>query len=144
MIVETELKLHVSPEHLQKLKRHPLLRSLSTDRARTQKLYSIYYDTADLDLREHAMALRLRRVGKQWTIRGMGGFYLCGLFLVCDSEGDCKGTQRFDIGFASSRAKLLAVGGDESAQPRYLLEDLHTLLSQGAKAIHKDSTECDA
>ena len=74
MIVETELKLHVSPEHLQKLKRHPLLRSLSTDRARTQKLYSIYYDTADLDLREHAMALRLRRVGKQWlqTLKGAG------------------------------------------------------------------------
>lgn len=74
MIVETELKLHISPEHLQKLKRHPFLRTLSTGRARTEKLYSIYYDTADLELRQNAMALRLRRVGKQWiqTLKGGG------------------------------------------------------------------------
>jgi triphosphatase len=74
VIVETELKLHISPEHLQKLKRHPRLRSFSTGRAQTQKLYSIYYDTPDLELRKHAMALRLRRVGKQWiqTLKGAG------------------------------------------------------------------------
>ncbi len=74
MALETELKLHITPEHLQKLKRHPFLRSLSSSRAATQKLYSIYYDTADLELRRHAMALRLRRVGKQWiqTLKGGG------------------------------------------------------------------------
>ncbi|MBU1775558.1 MAG: CYTH domain-containing protein, partial [Gammaproteobacteria bacterium] len=65
MAVETELKLHISPEHLAKLKRHPFIRSLSADRARTLKLYSIYYDTAGLELHRRAMALRLRRVGKQ-------------------------------------------------------------------------------
>jgi len=72
--VETELKLHIAPEHLQKLKRHPFIRSLSAGRAITQKLYSIYYDTAQLELRQHAMALRLRRVGKQWvqTLKGGG------------------------------------------------------------------------
>jgi len=72
--IETELKLHITPEHLQKLKRHPFLRSLSSSRAATQKLYSIYYDTAGLELRQHAMALRLRRVGKQWvqTLKGGG------------------------------------------------------------------------
>ena len=74
MTIETELKLHISPEHLQKLKRHPFLRTLAAERAHTQKLYSIYYDTADLELRQHAMALRLRRVGKQWiqTLKGGG------------------------------------------------------------------------
>ena len=74
MIVETELKLHISPEHMQKLKRHPWLRSLSAARASTLKLYSIYYDTADLELRRSAMALRLRRVGKQFlqTLKGGG------------------------------------------------------------------------
>lgn len=74
MIVETELKLHISPEHLQKLKRHPFLRTLSTGRARTERLYSVYYDTAALELRQNAMALRLRRVGKQWlqTLKGGG------------------------------------------------------------------------
>ena len=74
MAIETELKLHISPEHLQKLKRHPWLRSLSAGRARNLKLYSIYYDTADLELRRLAMALRLRRVGKQFlqTLKGGG------------------------------------------------------------------------
>ncbi|MBI5891127.1 MAG: CHAD domain-containing protein [Nitrosomonadales bacterium] len=74
MAIETELKLHISPEHLQKLKRHPIFRSLSAQRARTLKLYSIYYDTNDLELRRRAMALRLRRVGKQWlqTLKGGG------------------------------------------------------------------------
>ena len=74
MTVETELKLHITPESLVRLKRHQFLRSLSSDRARTQKLYSIYYDTADLALRQQAMALRLRRVGKQWiqTLKGGG------------------------------------------------------------------------
>ncbi len=74
MTVETELKLHIAPEHLQKLKRHPFLRTLSAGRALTQKLYSIYYDTGDQQLRQHAMALRLRRVGRQWvqTLKGGG------------------------------------------------------------------------
>jgi inorganic triphosphatase YgiF len=72
--IETELKLHIPPEHLQKLKRHPLLRSLSTTRARNLKLYNIYYDTADLELHRLAMALRLRRVGRQFlqTLKGGG------------------------------------------------------------------------
>ncbi len=74
MTIETELKLHITPENLVRLKRHPFLHSLSADRARTQKLYSIYYDTVDLELRQHAMALRLRRIGKQWmqTLKGGG------------------------------------------------------------------------
>ncbi len=74
MAVETELKLHISPDKLLRLKRHPLLRVHSIERARTLKLYSIYYDTAELTLQQHAMALRLRRVGKQWlqTLKGGG------------------------------------------------------------------------
>lgn len=74
MAIETELKLHIAPENLIRLKRHPFLRSLAASRARTLKLYSIYYDTADLELRRQAMALRLRRVGKQFvqTLKGGG------------------------------------------------------------------------
>jgi inorganic triphosphatase YgiF len=72
--IETELKLHITPENLIRLKRHPFLRSLSTTRARTLHLYSIYYDTGDLELRRCAMALRLRRVGNQFlqTLKGGG------------------------------------------------------------------------
>lgn len=74
MTVETELKLHITPENLLRLKRHPFLRSLSSSRARTLKLFSIYYDTSDLELRRRAMALRLRRAGKQFlqTLKGGG------------------------------------------------------------------------
>ena len=74
MGIETELKLHISAEHLKKLQRHPFVRALTSGRARTQKLTSIYYDTPDLALRRHAMALRLRNVGKQWiqTLKGGG------------------------------------------------------------------------
>lgn len=75
MTVETELKLHIAPEHLSKLKRHPLLKRLSPARATTRKLYSVYFDTPFLDLRQRGMALRLRRAGKQWlqTLKGGGG-----------------------------------------------------------------------
>jgi inorganic triphosphatase YgiF len=80
MTVETELKLRISPEHMARLKRHPFLRSLAATRATTRKLHSIYYDTPDLYLHKHAMALRLRRVGRQWlqTLKG-GGAVQAGL-----------------------------------------------------------------
>jgi triphosphatase len=66
MSVETELKLSLSPEYLERLKRHPLLKSPAGSRAITRKLYNIYYDTPSLELRRNALALRLRRVGKRW------------------------------------------------------------------------------
>lgn len=75
MSIETELKLRIAPEHLNRLKRHPLLKTLALSRASTRKLYNIYYDTPALDLHHRAMALRLRRIGKQWlqTLKGGGG-----------------------------------------------------------------------
>lgn len=74
MTLETELKLHITPENLLRLKRHSFLRTISSGRARTLKLFSIYYDTADLELRRRAMALRLRQTGKQYlqTLKGGG------------------------------------------------------------------------
>lgn len=74
MNIETELKLHLDPAHLALLKRHPLLRALSLQRARTVRLYSVYYDTPGLKLKRHAMALRLRRIGQRWvqTLKGGG------------------------------------------------------------------------
>lgn len=75
MAVETELKLSIAPRHLETLKRHPLLRKLAVGRPVTRKLYSIYFDTPDLALHGHAMALRLRRSGRRWlqTLKGGGG-----------------------------------------------------------------------
>lgn len=75
MPVETELKLRIAPEHMNRLKRHPLLKKLSIGRTFTRKLYNVYYDTPDLELSRRAMALRLRCVGKQWlqTLKSGGG-----------------------------------------------------------------------
>ena len=75
MTIETELKLRIAPEHLNRLKRHPLLKKLATSRATTRKLYNVYYDTPDLELYQRKMALRLRRIGKQClqTLKGGGG-----------------------------------------------------------------------
>ncbi|MBI5437229.1 MAG: CHAD domain-containing protein [Nitrosomonadales bacterium] len=67
MSFEAELKLRIVPEHLDRLKRHPLLKKLSGVRGTTRKLYSVYYDTPDLELRQRAMTLRLRHIGKQWV-----------------------------------------------------------------------------
>ncbi|MDD5181076.1 MAG: CHAD domain-containing protein [Gallionellaceae bacterium] len=74
MSVEKELKLCIAPEHLNRLKRHPLLKSLAITRATTRRLHNVYYDTPDLDLHRRAMALRLRRIGRQWlqTLKGGG------------------------------------------------------------------------
>ena len=75
MAIETELKLRIAPEHMARLKRHPFLRSLSSGRATTRKIYSVYLDTTDLQLHHQRMALRLRRIGSQWfqTLKGGGG-----------------------------------------------------------------------
>jgi len=74
MAVETELKLRIAPEQLAKLKRHPLLGKHQVTRPVTRRLYNIYYDTPKLELHESAMALRLRRAGRQWlqTLKGGG------------------------------------------------------------------------
>lgn len=75
MAVETELKLRIAPEHMERLKAHPLLKQLSAGAASTRALRNIYFDTPDLDLHGHEMALRLRQAGDKWlqTLKGGGG-----------------------------------------------------------------------
>lgn len=64
MAEEIELKLAL-PEIAQRaFLRHPLLRQAS--RKETQRLTNLYYDTPDLALRKHGVALRLRAQGKRW------------------------------------------------------------------------------
>ena len=74
MPVETELKLRIAPEHLARLKRHPLLKAHQLTRPVTRRLYNIYFDTPKLELRQSGMALRLRRSGGRWlqTLKGGG------------------------------------------------------------------------
>jgi len=70
---ETELKLLVPPDAPRRLGAHPLLRSGC--RPVTKKLYSIYFDTPDLDLWRQGVALRVRRDGRRWVqaVKGGGG-----------------------------------------------------------------------
>jgi len=74
MSIETELKLRITPEALAKLRRHALLRTYAVTRPVTRRLYNIYFDTPKLSLHKSRMALRLRRVGRQWiqTLKGGG------------------------------------------------------------------------
>ena len=72
---EYELKLALSPEHAERLRRNPLIRSLASSRGRTRALHSIYFDTPAQSLRRRGMALRVRRVGGRWiqTLKIPGG-----------------------------------------------------------------------
>ncbi|SEN06334.1 Inorganic triphosphatase YgiF, contains CYTH and CHAD domains [Nitrosospira multiformis] len=74
MPLEIELKLRLSPEDAAKLQHHPFLRSLTVSRPVTRKLFTTYYDTPDLYLQKHHMALRLRHIGRKWiqSIKGGG------------------------------------------------------------------------
>lgn len=71
---EIELKLLVNPTDIRRLQRHPLLKALTRQKLPAQKLLSIYYDTSDLDLNKHRVAVRLRRVGRRWiqTVKAEG------------------------------------------------------------------------
>jgi inorganic triphosphatase YgiF len=63
MATETELKLRIPPEEIAVLRAHPLL---AGKRPRSLEVHNLYFDTPDLELSRHGMALRLRRIGKRW------------------------------------------------------------------------------
>ena len=87
MFTEIELKLRLPPDRVSCLLRQPLLKSFTASNPVTRRLYSIYYDTPDLDLRRRGFAFRLRRAGRCWfqTIKG-GGAATAGLHLRNESE----------------------------------------------------------
>lgn len=138
MAVETELKLHITPEHLDRLKRHPFLRTLSSGRARTLKLYSIYYDTANLELRSRAMALRLRRVGQRWlqTLKG-GGQVSAGLHQRNEWETPVPSEQ---LDFAA----LKACGGELPGSIRNRLQPVFiTDFSRNVRLLRFEDAEIE-
>lgn len=77
---EVELKLLIDPADIPRLRRHPLLKALCPSGPKTRKLTSIYFDTDDFALKNQAIALRVRRSGRQWiqTVKG-GGSVRAGL-----------------------------------------------------------------
>lgn len=65
MAIETELKLSLSPRTATRLPQHPLLQGISPTR---KHLRNTYYDTADLALKQAHIAVRHRRIGRQWLL----------------------------------------------------------------------------
>ena len=74
MPAEIELKLAIAASEVPKLARVPLLKSTARGHPTTARTYSIYYDTPEFALRDHGVALRLRRVGTHWlqTLKSAG------------------------------------------------------------------------
>jgi triphosphatase len=72
---EVELKLAVSPDALRKAMALPWLRKMAGDTLKREHLTSVYFDTPKLTLRDHAVTLRVRRVGDQrlQTIKATSG-----------------------------------------------------------------------
>lgn len=64
MATEIELKLTLPTAGQRRFLRQPILR-LAASR-RSQRVVSVYYDTPDLALQRHGIALRLRRQGDAW------------------------------------------------------------------------------
>ena len=58
---EIELKLAIRPADTAAFRRLPLLRDNAVDGPKRQKVFNVYFDTAGLALKQHAMALRLRK-----------------------------------------------------------------------------------
>lgn len=90
MAIETELKLLVASRDVARLRRHPLFQQAKHVPAR--KLYSVYYDTPDLELWRAGLTLRLRRRSGHWvqTIKGGGGV-AAGLHRRMEIEAEVAG-----------------------------------------------------
>lgn len=71
---ETEIKLRASRETLLALRDHPLLKKRNKIGWSRHELYNQYYDTAERDLAQARVALRLRRDGEQFiqTLKSRG------------------------------------------------------------------------
>jgi len=65
MSLEVELKLTLSPHHVESLKRQPLFRSEQIRELGSQQLGNTYYDTPEQLLTQHHVALRIRKKGEQ-------------------------------------------------------------------------------
>src|SRR5438045_1469516 len=66
MATETEIKLLAQPDVLPKVAGLAAVRACKEGRARTEQLYSRYYDTPQGALARAGMALRVRRSGNRW------------------------------------------------------------------------------
>ncbi len=78
--MEIELKLLIEPADVSRLRRFAVPAGWSRGAPQHKHLLSIYFDTGDFFLRQHGVALRVRRDGRRWiqTVKG-GGSVKAGL-----------------------------------------------------------------
>lgn len=74
MSIEIELKFRLSPQFSACFEQLQLLKDYSVSKPIQQRLYSMYYDSPDLILQKHRIALRLRNANGLWiqTIKSGG------------------------------------------------------------------------
>lgn len=89
---ETELKLSLPVDQADKLKRHPIIRTLKSGRARTRRMIGTYFDTDDLFLKRSHLSLRVREADSQHvqTLKRVGSAS-GGLFVRDEWEHDVPG-----------------------------------------------------
>ena len=63
---EIEFKLIIDPRDIRRLQRHPFLAAHTRQKFPRQRLLSIYFDTPELTLHGRKIAVRLRRIGRNW------------------------------------------------------------------------------
>lgn len=95
---EIELKLGLDAAQERRLRNSKAVRALSKGSAKTETLWSIYFDTPGYALRSEGIALRLRRVGGEWvqTLKRARGEMTGGLSKPVEIEYAVEG-QHLDL-----------------------------------------------
>lgn len=122
--MEIELKLAIAPGDVDKFRQLPLLQEFSSGAGEVQELFSTYFDTAGLHLKQHRSALRVRKLGELWiqTYKG-GGQVEAGLHQRHEWEGEVPGPQ-IDL------ARLLPLIDNPAARAALALPGLQEQLQE--------------
>lgn len=140
---EIELKLRIAPEDVARLKRHPLIRSLSAGRPITQKLNSVYFDTPKLALLDRNVTLRVRRIGGNHvqTVK-TGSVRQLGLFRRGEVEQPIKGEAPEPDKIADPRLRAMVAKPDIADKLRPIFDTevkrVRRRLTQGKGEIALD------
>jgi inorganic triphosphatase YgiF len=121
MPTEVELKITLGPEAAAGLAGSAVLNELRVERARTENLVSVYYDTPEQRLAAAGISLRLRRVGRRWlqTIKRKAATQTGGLFSNEELEIPAPGGRLVLAGADPAFAAVAEAMGDAAPAPLF-------------------------